>query len=146
LDSDLVDRRVDARFELPPCAEPRATLRPGCAITLVDVSTGGALVEGPRPLRPGARVHLQILTTSQRIAIAAHVLRCAVWALDPLAGVTYRGAVKFEHRVEWCWPESTRRVQPMPEHERPIVGHSGKRLPQNLATHDLVLGDERYVG
>jgi hypothetical protein len=37
-------------------------------------------------------------------------------------------------------------VQPMPEHERPIVGHSGKRLPQNLATHDLVLGDERYVG
>ena len=145
MDSDLVDRRVDARFELPPCAEARATLRPGCAITLVDVSAGGALVEGRRPLRPGARVHLQILTTSQRFPIAALVLRCAVRALDPLAGVTYRGAVKFEHRVEW-WAASTRAEEPMAEHERPIAGHGGKPLPRNLATHALVVGDERNVG
>jgi hypothetical protein len=146
LDPAVVERRVDARFALPPRAEARATLRPGCAITLVDVSAGGALVEAPRPLRPGARVHVQILTTSRRFAIAAHVLRCAVWALDPLAGVTYRGAVKFEHRVEWCWAELTRRVQPMPEHERPIAGPGGNQLPQNRATHPLAAGDERNVG
>jgi hypothetical protein len=146
LDSDLVDRRVDARFELPRSAEARATLRPGCAITVVDVSAGGALVEGPRPFRPGARVHVQIVTTSQRFAIAAQVLRCAVWALDPLAGVTYRGAVKFEHRVEWCWTESTSGVPPMPEHERPIAGPGGKRLPQNLTTPAGVVGDQRNVG
>ena len=137
---------MDARFELPRRAETRATLRPGCAITLVDVSAGGALVEGPRPLRPGATVHLQILTTSQRVAIAAHVLRCAVWALDPLAGVTYRGAVRFEHRVEWCGADATRCVQPLPEHERPIAGHGGKRLPQTRATHAMAPGDERNVG
>jgi hypothetical protein len=141
-----VDRRVDARFELPPRAEARATLRPGCAITLVDVSAGGALVEGPRPLRPGARVHLQILTASRRFAIVAHVLRCAVWALDPLAGVTYRGAVRFEHRVDWGWADAARCVQPMPEHEGPIAGYGGKRLPQNRATHALAPGDERNVG
>lgn len=146
MDPEIVDRRLDARFELPPRAEARATLRPGCVITLVDVSAGGALVEAPRPLRPGAKVHLQILTTSRRFAIAAHVLRCAVWALDPLAGVTYRGAVKFEHHVEWCWADPTRRVQPMPEHERPIAGHGGKRLPQNRAAHALASRDERNVG
>jgi hypothetical protein len=112
LDPEVTDRRLDARFEPPARADVRATIRPGCAITLVDVSAGGALVEAPRPLRPGATVHLQVATASRRLAIAAHVLRCAVWALDPLAGVTYRGAVKFEHRVEWWWAESTRGVQP----------------------------------
>lgn len=146
MDPEIVDRRLDARFELPPRAEARATLRPGCVITLVDVSAGGALVEAPRPLRPGAKVHLQILTTSRRFAIAAHVLRCAVWALDPLAGVTYRGAVRFEHRVEWCWADAIRCVQPLTENERPVADHGGKRLPQNRATHAMAPGDERNVG
>jgi hypothetical protein len=71
-------------------------------------------------------VHLQVSTSSRPFAIDAHVLRCAVWALDPLAGVTYRGAVKFEHRVEWCWAEPTRCVQPMREHNRPATWHGGK--------------------
>ena len=141
-----MDRRVDARFEVPPRAGARATLRPGCAITLVDVSAGGALVEAARPLRPGARVHLQILTTSRRFAIAAHVLRCAVWALDPLAGVTYRGAVRFEHPVEWSWSEPTRYVQQMPEHERPIAANDGNRLPKNCTANRLDVEDVRNVG
>ena len=111
-----LDRRFDARFVPPAQAQTTATLRPGCVITLVDVSAGGALVEAPRPLRPGARVHLQIATPARRFAIAAHVLRCVVWSLDPVDGVTYRGALKFEHRVEWRWAEPSRRAPSTPEH------------------------------
>lgn len=131
METQVADRRTDARFEPPVRAEARATLRPGCAVRLVDVSAGGALVEAPRPLRPGARVHLQVTTTSRRFAIAAQVLRCMVWSLDPLDGVTYRGALKFDHRIDWCWADSTRRVPPLPEHSGPVAAAGGKALPEN---------------
>ena len=97
----MTDRRRDARFRHAWLGATRATLRPGCIVALIDLSAGGALVQAGRPLRPGARVHLQLVTASESKAVAAHVLRCAVWALDPQDGVTYQGALKFEERFEW---------------------------------------------
>ncbi|CAN5880407.1 hypothetical protein BH24ACI5_BH24ACI5_01650 [soil metagenome] len=135
MDATGTDRRVHARFEPAARADARATLRPGCAIALVDVSAGGALVEGPRPMRPGAKVHLQVTTASRQFAIAAQVLRCAVWSLDPLTGVTYRGALQFEQRVEWAWAESGRHAAAMPEQLRPTPAKAGKQLPQNQRVH-----------
>ena len=102
MDRSVADRREDARFQHAWLRAVRATLRPGCVVALIDVSAGGALVQAGRPLRPGARVHLQLTTQSRSLAVAAHVLRCAVWALDPHAGVTYQGALVFEHRCEWA--------------------------------------------
>jgi hypothetical protein len=98
-----MDRRSDARFPPPRYDATRATVRPGCPVLLVDVSAGGALIEASRPLRPGARVHLQLVTRARTFALAACVLRCAVWSLDPFEGVTYRGALKFEDRFELFW-------------------------------------------
>jgi len=103
MDSKMSDRRVDARFDPPAVAGLQATVRPGCAVILVDVSAGGALVQAPRPLRPGSKVHLQVNAGSQRLAIPGQVVRCAVWSLHPLDGVFYRGALKFDERVEWRW-------------------------------------------
>jgi PilZ domain-containing protein len=103
VDQPLTDRRIDARFPPPARGATRATLRPGCPVVLVDFSAGGALVEAARPLRPGARVHLQLVTAARTFALAAHVLRCAVWSLDPYDGVTYRGALMFEDRCELVW-------------------------------------------
>ena len=103
MDSKVADRRVDARFDPPAVPGLQATLRPGCAVVLVDVSGGGALVQAPRPLRPGAKVHLQVTAGSHRLAIPAQVVRCAVWSLHPLEGVFYRGALQFDERVEWRW-------------------------------------------
>lgn len=100
MDRTVTDRRVDARFRHPWLRAVRATVRPGCAVLLIDVSSWGALVQAGRPLRPGARVHLQFSTGSRSMAVAAHVLRCAVWALDPYHGVTYQGALKFEQRCD----------------------------------------------
>lgn len=141
MDAQIADRRFDARFQPPGAEERRATLRPGTDITLIDVSAGGALVQAPRPLRPGARVHLQIGIASRRVAIAAHVLRCAVWSLDPLDGVTYRGALKFDQRVDWQWADPTRRVQAVPEHDGPTPGDGGNRLPRNRDAHHTTDGE-----
>jgi hypothetical protein len=103
VDQSLIDRRVDARFPPPPDHAARATLRPGCLVVLVNVSAGGALLQGVRPFRPGARVHLQLVTTVRTLVLAAHVLRSTVWALDDIEGATYRGALRFEQRCESFW-------------------------------------------
>jgi hypothetical protein len=97
------ERRRDARFDAEVVGSPRATVRPGCTVTFVDLSAGGALVQAGRPLRPGARVHLQFHRGSRRLTLAAHVQRCAVWALDADHGVTYRAALQFEHRCQAVW-------------------------------------------
>lgn len=96
----LIDRRTDARIPLGRGSPARATLRPGCRVALVDLSASGVLVQAERPLRPGARVHLQLVTAARTFTLAALVVRCAVWALDEETGATYRGALRFEHRCE----------------------------------------------
>lgn len=108
--------------------EAQATLRPGCSVLLVDVSSGGALVQAPRPMRPGARVHLQVITPARRYAIAAQVLRCMVWTVHPADGVVYRGALKFEHRIDWCWSRAGGHV--LPENERPNRAVGGNKVPE----------------
>ena len=115
MDQPLTDRRIDARFPPPRHGATRATLRPGCIVLLVDLSAGGALVEASRPLRPGARVHLQLVTEGRTFALAARVLRCAVWSLEPYDGVTYRGALKFEERCEVFWEAETPAGSATPE-------------------------------
>ena len=102
------DRRLDARFGGEVLGSARATVRPGCTVTLIDLSAGGALVQAGRPLRPGARVHLQFHRGSRRLTLAAHVQRCAVWALDADRGVTYRAALQFEHRCHAVWDAERR--------------------------------------
>ena len=103
MDHALIEQRGAARFALPPRVELRANLRPGCVVLLVNVSAGGAMVQAARPLRPGARVQLRVTTTSRQVAMAATVLRCEVWSLVGTDGVIYRGALRFDQRVEWAW-------------------------------------------
>ena len=81
----------------------RATVRGGSVVAVIDLSAGGALIQAPKPLPPGSRVHLHVTTEHGKVSLAAHVLRCAVWALDPETGVTYRGALKFDHRCDLTW-------------------------------------------
>jgi hypothetical protein len=105
MDQPLTERRLDRRYGQPAIAGTHAILRPGYAVSLVDLSQGGALIQGPRQLRPGTHVHLQLLTPHRRIGIGARVLRCAVASLDQ--GIQYRGALKFDHRCVDLWEGST---------------------------------------
>jgi PilZ domain-containing protein len=96
-----VDGRADVRIACTSAMAIRAILRPGYLVTVLDMSAGGALIQGPRPLRPGARVQLRLVSAARALALTAHVVRCAVWALDAEVGVVYRGALQFDQRCDW---------------------------------------------
>jgi hypothetical protein len=70
-------------------------LRPGRDIRVVDLSDGGALIEGLARLMPGSTIELHILGLATRHTIRGQVLRCYVSAIGP-AGVSYRAALGFE--------------------------------------------------
>ena len=136
MEQSIVDRRGDARFPPPDPHAVRATLRPGCVVALVDVSGGGALVEGPRPMRPGARVHLQVATAARTFSIEAQVTRCSVWIVDPVDGVRYRGALRFERRIDWVWGDLSRRGYQVPESAGPLGVPAGNALPGAVVSED----------
>jgi hypothetical protein len=131
VDQPVKERRHDTRFGQPVIAGTQAILRPGYAVSLVDLSVGGALIQGPRPLRPGARVHLQLQTGTRRLGISAHVLRCAVASLDSRHGVQYRGALKFDHRCDALWEECTPSGYLVPNDDRATAIVEGQVLPEH---------------
>lgn len=101
MESPLRERRAYHRADAPWARTARATLRPGHPILIVNISRGGALVDGSRQMRPGTRVLLQIVTPRGSVGLSAHVLRCGVRSLCPHEGITYRGALRFEDRRDW---------------------------------------------
>jgi hypothetical protein len=103
VDQPLIDRRVDARFPPPPEYAARATLRPGRLVVLVNFSAGGTLLQGAHPFRPGARVHLQVVTMTRTLVLAAHVLRSTVWAWTMWKARRIGGALRFDQRCESFW-------------------------------------------
>ena len=106
MDRTLRERRLHARFRAPVVDGIRAVLRPGHVVSLVDLGSGGALIHGSRPLRPGARVHLQLEIANRRYGIAAEILRCTVASLDAIHGAQYRGALRFDTRCN-VWEEAS---------------------------------------
>lgn len=102
---EVTERRGDARLSGVSLPVAHATLRPGTAVHLVDLSEAGAQIQTDRPLRPGARVFLRLDTPGRTIGVAALVLRCTVWAIHPLGGVSYRAALRFDARCPSFWEE-----------------------------------------
>ena len=125
----LKDRRGDPRYSSSPEDVAQATLRPGCVVHVVDLSVGGALVQARRPLRPGARLHFQLVIRDQSFGLVAHVLRCAVWALDPQEGITYRGALRFETRCELFRETETQIGSDIPSPAGRDDGEEGRGYP-----------------
>ena len=97
----MIDRRGSHRTAISPRTPVTATLRPGCAVILCNISTEGVALRSARQMRPGGRVHLQVVWREERRSIAATVVRCTVAAVHPLDGVCYVGALRFDHPVEW---------------------------------------------
>ena len=124
------DRRIDPRFTPPVIGRIGMTLRPGNDVVLIDLSVAGARVHSARPLRPGARVHVQLTTDARRVGVGAHVLRCSVASIDA-SGVLYAGALKFEHRCNLLWEEMTRCGYELPGEARAGRHHRGHGLPQS---------------
>lgn len=129
MDIEVGERRAKHRFPPPPAVDLSVTMRPGCRVVLVDVTDQGALVEAPRPLRPGATIQLTVIADAARYAVSARVLRCTVAVLDPVGGVTYRGGLAFEAPVRWPWALGAREATRRHEHQRPDRTRTGNTLP-----------------
>lgn len=98
------DRRQETR--LTPLGL-RGRMRGGHALVIVNVSSGGALVEAGRQLRPGARIEVHLETDRGRRLVRATVNRCAVAEIHPHRGILYRAALCFTERCEWVREAAT---------------------------------------
>ena len=83
---------------------PQATLRPGCPVDVIDLSSQGIQVESVRPLRPDSLVLARVVVGEQSVTLRAVVLRCSVWAVESEA-VTYRAGLRFEELCPPIWEE-----------------------------------------
>ena len=72
-------------------------LKNGPEMSLVDISSGGALVDARVQLKPGACVTLEIAANGRLIEIPSDVLRCGIATLEGAA--TYRGAFVFAEPI-----------------------------------------------
>jgi len=96
------DRRAHVRLaasDLPWIRLSR--LRHGPAVSLIDLSVGGALLEAEVPLRPGARLTLELAGHAGEEPTMApmRVLRCEIAAFDHVM-MRYRGACEFVRPLE----------------------------------------------
>jgi hypothetical protein len=73
-------------------------LRPGRPAQIVDVSSGGALIETDWRLLPGMRVELQVGEPVALYKVKGRILRCHVSMLGR-ERIRYRGALMFEEQL-----------------------------------------------
>ncbi len=79
---------------------PKARVRPGCEVVVVDLSSSGALVEAPWRFKPGSRCEVSLNLAGADTIVRAAVVRCFVARLERLAPVRYRAALNFECSVK----------------------------------------------
>ncbi len=92
----VAERRAAQRVSaLDNAGLNQARLRPGRTARVIDLSSGGALIETDWRLLPGTRVELQLGWPVPRFRVAGRILRCHVALLDR-ERIRYRGALAFE--------------------------------------------------
>ena len=92
-------RRVPRRA--PEASEPvaRLRLRTGRELVVVNIGSGGALVECESRLLPGTHVDVHVIAVEGRVLVRSRVLRAFVSSLAA-DRIVYRGAIAFEQRVD----------------------------------------------
>jgi hypothetical protein len=99
-DDEVERRSAKRRSGIEEHGIVSARIRPGSDASVIDVSSGGALVETLRRLMPGTNIELQLSSSDRRTAIRGRVIRCAVACLNG-PGVRYRGAIAFDGYLPW---------------------------------------------
>jgi hypothetical protein len=77
-----------------------ARVRPGRQVAVVDISSGGALIETSHRLLPGTSVELHVEQLERSVTVRGRVLRCAV-ARVQATSLSYRGAIAFDRHLPW---------------------------------------------
>lgn len=76
-----------------------ARLVPGRSVRVINLSSGGALIEADCRLLPGAQVELQLAGPSTLQRVRGRILRSHVAVLDREQGIRYRGALVFDEEL-----------------------------------------------
>jgi len=103
-----------------------ARVRPGCEVSLLDVSAGGALVETSCRLLPGSSIELHLATLDRKALVRGDVLRSAVVQVRA-AGICYHAAIGFDRHLSWFVDEEVGGYQL----------HSGEARLQRLRGADV---------
>jgi hypothetical protein len=96
--AEISDRRSEPRLSAEVVGvDVEGRLTTGVQVRVVNVSSGGALLELQEWLRPGARTELRLARPADaadagQFALPCHVARCWVSSLSPLR---YRAALVF---------------------------------------------------
>jgi hypothetical protein len=73
-----------------------ARLLPGWYARIIDLSSGGVLIETECRLLPGTQVELQLVGSGALRRVRGRVIRSHVAVLDHHQGIRYRGALMFD--------------------------------------------------
>lgn len=93
------DRRAYERHSDRELQWVRIARLGGHSVSLVDLSSGGALLDSPVPLRPASVLTLEIVGAGFDAVIPFRVLRCEVGSLTT-SGTVYRGACEFTELID----------------------------------------------
>lgn len=121
------NRRVDPRY--PASAIPAITgtrLSPGEAVTLVNISASGVLVEGKTRFVPGTRVTVHFEGAIKPNQMKARVVRCQVSAIGGGGSLQYQSAIAFEGRMDIPVEEASLPHSAPPVEEPPPPPKKGK--------------------
>jgi hypothetical protein len=94
------DRRRAKRRGAGEHGIQNARIRPGHPVTVIDCSSGGALVEAECRLLPGSMVDLHVESDRRHAAVRGRVVRCSVVRVRP-SSMCYRGAIAFDRYLPW---------------------------------------------
>lgn len=96
----LVERRSWPRSRSPgDHISHTAYVRPGRDVQVLDLSRGGALIEGHARLVPDSMVHLRLNGGRRAVHLRGRVVRCYVSGLDG-GIVSYQTGVAFEEYLD----------------------------------------------
>jgi hypothetical protein len=133
----VTERRGFSRFAESSVRHLQAVLRPGHPVTIVNLSGGGALVDGWRPRRPGSRVFLQLTIGDHAAGRSARVVRSTVASLTG-DGVRYRSALSFDEPWETLWEQCTLDGYLVPAASAAPVASSGQPIPDAMVVVSVV--------
>lgn len=121
------DRRASARVGPSADAlEVHARLWPGHDVEVLNLSSGGALVQSGRRILPGRRTELQLGGPTRR-SVMVTVLRCEVRGLAPLR---YVAALRFDSALGANGPAVRDRGNAFPHGDGPEdAGEPATRAP-----------------
>lgn len=106
----MIDRRQMRRHQhVEEHGIVSARVKPGHRAKLIDVSTGGALIETHHRLLPGTSVELHMETETRRASVRSRVLRCAIVRVRSTS-VCYQGALGFDQHLPWFVDDPGHRV------------------------------------